>query len=76
MNSLLYFAFANHDFNKIKATIDTRNERSFALAERPGMKREGEFKEDEFFKGEWTDTYVYGILRSEWKVSGLSTLGE
>lgn len=31
------------------------------------MRREGEFKEDEFFKGEWIDTYFYGILRSEWK---------
>jgi aminoglycoside 6'-N-acetyltransferase len=30
------------------------------------MRREAMFVEDEWFKGEWTSTWVYAMLASEW----------
>ena len=70
--TLLDFAFTTWDFNRIVALMDVRNKSSISLAERLGMRREGEYKEDEFFKGEWADSYLYAILRREWKASGFS----
>jgi len=30
------------------------------------MRREGYFREDIWFKGEWGDTAIYALLASEW----------
>jgi len=34
---------------------------------RLGMRREAHLRENELFKGEWTDTVVYAVLRPEWE---------
>ncbi len=64
-NALLSFAFANFDLHRVIADIDTRVLESAALAEKLGMRREAEFKDGEFFKGEWCDMWLYAILKSE-----------
>jgi aminoglycoside 6'-N-acetyltransferase len=51
------------------AKIDTRNAVSAAVAEKLGMRREAEFIEDEFFKGEWSSVWIYALLRAEWRAS-------
>ncbi len=66
------FAFGSCDFNKIVAYIDTRNGKSIGLATKLGMRREAEYREDEFCKGEWIDAYLYAILKREWEISGQS----
>jgi RimJ/RimL family protein N-acetyltransferase len=40
--------------------------RSSSASERIGMRLEGHYHEDTWFKGEWGDTAVYGLLASEW----------
>jgi aminoglycoside 6'-N-acetyltransferase len=57
--------FAINDFHRLTAKIDQRNIASANLAERVGMRKEGEYREDDFFKGEWTSTWQYALLRSE-----------
>jgi len=57
--------FATYDFHRLTAKIDQRNIGSADLAKRVGMRKEGEFREDDFFKGEWTSTWQYALLRSE-----------
>ena len=57
--------FAINDFHRLTAKIDQRNIASAKLAQRVGMRKEGEYREDDFFKGEWTSTWQYALLRSE-----------
>jgi len=37
-----------------------------------GMRREGHLRENEFYKGRWWDTLMYGILVDEWQMHKLS----
>jgi len=37
------------------------------------MRKEGDFKEDFWNKGEWSDTLVYGILAKEWQNETIRT---
>lgn len=50
---------------KIVASIDTRNLGSANLAKKLGMRREGEFKNSAFTKGEWCDMWLYAVLKGE-----------
>jgi len=44
---------------------DARNEGSARVMERLGMRREAHFVQNEIFKGEWSDEFVYAMLASE-----------
>jgi aminoglycoside 6'-N-acetyltransferase len=63
--ALLKRAFDNFDLHRVIADIDTRVPESAALAEKLGMRREAEYKDGEFFKGEWCDMWLYAILKRE-----------
>jgi len=52
--------------HRVIARLDARNERSAALAERLGFRREAHYVENEYVKGEWTDEVVYAVLAREW----------
>lgn len=66
-SALLDLAFEALDLHRISGRADARNEPSCRLMARLGMRREAHLHEDEFFKGEWTDTVVYAVLRTEWQ---------
>jgi RimJ/RimL family protein N-acetyltransferase len=53
--------------HRIVGCTDTRNERSWRLMERIGMRREAHFRQDCFVKGQWIDNYVYAMLDEEWR---------
>jgi RimJ/RimL family protein N-acetyltransferase len=60
------FAFDSLGMNRVIATTDCRNASSVALLVRLGMKREGHFIHNAWFKGEWCDEYQYAVQRDEW----------
>ncbi|MFZ2063347.1 MAG: GNAT family protein [Candidatus Binatus sp.] len=64
--AVIDFAFGSLELNRIIATTDCRNAPSFALMERLGMRREGHFVHNAWFKGEWCDEYQYSVLREDW----------
>jgi len=64
--AMLDLAFAEFDLHRVVARLDARNTASARLATRLGMRLEAHFIQDEWFKGEWSDTLVYAILASEW----------
>lgn len=70
---LMAYAFERLATRRIIALCDTRNAASFALMERLGMRREGEFKKNVGFKTDahgntiWTDSYQYAILKDEFE---------
>ncbi|MDQ2671277.1 MAG: GNAT family N-acetyltransferase [Actinomycetota bacterium] len=71
---VLDYAFGALGLHRIIAIADCRNASSVALLERLGMRREGHFVENTWFKGRWADEYSYAVLRHEWlsKRSGVS----
>src|SRR5690606_35984459 len=59
LHAVLGFAFETLQMPRIEARCDVRNERSWRLLERVGMRREGHLQQCAFLKGEWIDDYVY-----------------
>jgi RimJ/RimL family protein N-acetyltransferase len=63
---VLTFAFIKLELHRVIAITDCENERSVALLGRLGMRREGHFIQNIWFKGRWGDEYLYAVLREEW----------
>jgi RimJ/RimL family protein N-acetyltransferase len=55
------------DIVRIQAHTDVRNAASQKVLEKAGFKKEGTIRKGYFARGEWTDWYLYSILREEWK---------
>src|SRR5215203_4737721 len=66
VSHLLDYAFDSLGLYRAIAIADCRNAPSVALLERVGMRREGYFLENVWFKGGWADEYLYAILKDEW----------
>jgi RimJ/RimL family protein N-acetyltransferase len=66
VSRLLDYAFDDLGLHRVFAIADCRNKPSWALLERVGMRREGHFLENVWFKGGWSDEYLYAVLKDEW----------
>ena len=64
--SVLDYAFGVLGLHRVVAITDCENGRSAALLGRLGMRREGHFVENVWFKGAWGSEYLYAVLRREW----------
>ncbi len=64
---ILRLGFDVLGLHRVYGRCDARNTPSARLMERLGMRREAHFVENEMFKGEWSDEFVYAILQKEWK---------
>lgn len=53
--------------HRIWAVADIRNEASWRMMEKLGMRREGHMLGNCRVKGEWCDEYLYGLLEPEWR---------
>lgn len=65
--AVLELAFGDLALHRVSARLDARNSPSARLARRLGMRQEAHLVEDEMFKGEWSDTVVFGLLDREWR---------
>ncbi|MGW5269191.1 GNAT family N-acetyltransferase [Rhodococcus sp. NPDC003994] len=65
VRALLDHVFGHDVVHRVTARMDGRNTSSAKLAERVRMQREAYFRQDWWSKGEWTDTAVYAMLRSD-----------
>jgi ribosomal-protein-alanine N-acetyltransferase len=66
---LLRWAFGALDLNRVQAETDTRNVASARVLEKLGFAREGTLREDCVVNGEVSDSWVYGLLRRDWRPS-------
>jgi RimJ/RimL family protein N-acetyltransferase len=66
VSTLLDYAFATLGLHRVYAFVICENQRSVALLERLGMRREGHFIQHFWHKGGWADEYQYAVLESEW----------
>lgn len=70
--AMLKFGFEKMGLHRIVAEMDTRVAGSAQVALKLGMRKEAEFREVEFFKGEWCDMWLFAILKSEFEDSSRS----
>jgi RimJ/RimL family protein N-acetyltransferase len=73
--AVIDYAFIVLNIHRLSATADPRNLASLKLLERLGFRKEAHFVKSLWFKGEWADDVVYGLLEEEWhknKVPGLT----
>jgi diamine N-acetyltransferase len=61
------YLFLSKDTMRIQAQTDLRNVASHKLLEKVGFMKEGTLRKSFFMRGEWRDSYIYSILREEWK---------
>jgi RimJ/RimL family protein N-acetyltransferase len=64
---VLAVAFEHYGVRRVVANLDALNDRSAAMAERLGMRRESHRIGDFWSKGRWTDSFDYAILVDEWR---------
>ena len=67
--ALIDFGFKEHDMHRIIAKCDARNEASFHVMEKCGMKREAHLRENRKTRDGRRDTLIYSILRHEWEAN-------
>ncbi len=64
--AMVAFAFETLEVHRIWAYCLAENEGSWRVMERLGFKREGHLRQNEWMRGRWWDTYLYGLLAEEW----------
>ena len=65
--ALLEWAFTTLDLNRVQAEADTRNAASARVLEKLGFVHEGTLRQDCIVNGEVSDSWVFGLLRSDWQ---------
>ncbi|GAB2185215.1 GNAT family N-acetyltransferase [Roseibium sp. LAB1] len=65
--ALLCMGFEDLNLHRIFASCDARNDGSWGVMERLGMRREAHFREHALFKGGWDEEFFYALLEDEWR---------
>ncbi|WP_433089014.1 GNAT family N-acetyltransferase [Dactylosporangium sp. CA-052675] len=68
-HALLRWAFDTLELNRVQAATDTRNVASARVLEKLGFVREGTLREDCIVNGEVSDSWVYGLIKRDWRPS-------
>ena len=66
--ALIDYILDEKNFHRLEADIDPRNVPSATILERLGFKREGLLRERWIVAGEISDSVLYGLLASDWRV--------
>jgi len=69
VRGLLDYLFSSFNLHRVIAICDVENHPSVRLLERLGMRREGHYIENYWFKGKWGSEYLYAILKREWQIN-------
>lgn len=72
--ALLSWAFDTLDLNRVQAEADTRNAASARVLTKLGFVLEGTLREDCIVDGVVSDSWVFGLLRREWRPDGISAV--
>jgi [ribosomal protein S5]-alanine N-acetyltransferase len=67
--AMLQWAFNTLAINRVQAETDTRNAASARVLEKLGFVREGTLREDCVVNGDVSDSWVYGLIKREWRPS-------
>lgn len=64
---MIQYAFEDRNLRRIDARLGSFNEASQGLLESLGFEHEGTLREASWFRGDYYDTLVYGLLRKDWR---------
>ncbi|HVC13255.1 MAG TPA: GNAT family N-acetyltransferase [Acidimicrobiales bacterium] len=67
VHRLLHLVFDGLGIHRVTARVDLRNAPSARLLRRVGMREEAHLKENEWFKGGWSDELDFAVLEQEWR---------
>ncbi len=67
VHMVLHIGFEDLDLHRIFARVDARNSASARLARRLGMRQEAHLRDNEWFKGGWSDELDFALLEPEWQ---------
>ena len=65
--AMVDFGFRELGLHRVSSWCIADNFASAGVLERVGLKLEGRLRENEYYKGRWWETLLYGVLESEWK---------
>ena len=65
--AMLDFRFTQLKLHRIWSWCIADNVGSARVLHKLGMQAEGRLRENEYYKGRWWDTLLFGILDSEWR---------
>lgn len=65
--TITQYGFTELKVHRIWASCNAENVGSARVLKKLGMKQEGHLRDNEFFKGHWWDTLIFGILEDEWQ---------
>jgi RimJ/RimL family protein N-acetyltransferase len=65
--ALLQWGFDTLELNRVQAETDTRNAASARVLEKLGFVREGTLREDCIVNGEVSDSWVFGLIKRDWR---------
>lgn len=65
--AFISYGFDQLGLNKIVIKVATANEKSRAVPERLGFKREGVLRQEHWLHDQYVDIAVYSLLNEEWK---------
>ena len=61
------YLFLSQNISRIQAITDVRDKTSQSVLEKAGFRIEGTIRKSGFSRGDWTDAYLYSVMREEWK---------
>jgi RimJ/RimL family protein N-acetyltransferase len=67
MRTLIQFCFNMVNLNRVFLRVYSFNERALHVYKKLGFQEEGRLRADHFHRGDYHDTIILGILRSEWQ---------
>jgi diamine N-acetyltransferase len=67
LRTLLRFAFAEMNLNRVFLHVYDFNQRAIRCYEKLGFQHEGRLRQASYMSGRYVDELVMGILRSEWE---------
>lgn len=65
--ALIDYAFNELKLNRVEIRASVENKKSQAIPERLGFTREGRLRSEEKVQGQFKDSFVYSLLKSEWQ---------
>ena len=64
--AMVDYGFQELGVRRISSWCIADNIASSRVLEKAGLRAEGRLRENEYFKGRWWDTLLYGMLREDW----------
>lgn len=69
---VIKYAYSHMGLHTIMANTNPQNIASQALLTSLGFQKEAHFRQDYYFDGQYLDSYIYGLIKEDWKGSRLS----